>query len=130
VAATAISALFNLHAHGVPIVGALPRGIPRPALPWTRLTDVGPLLVAAFGITLVSLTDTIATSSSFAARRGEETDPNQEMVGIGAANLGAALLQGFAVSTSASRTAVVEEAGGKSQLASLVGVGIVIALVR
>jgi len=128
VAATAISALFNLHAHGVPIVGALPRGIPRPALPWTRLTDVGPLLVAAFGITLVSLTDTIATSSSFAARRGEETDPNQEMVGIGAANLGAALLQGFAVSTSASRTAVVEEAGGKSQLASLVGVGIVIAL--
>ncbi len=80
------------------------------------------------GITLVSLADTIATSSSFGARRGEEVDPNQEMIGIGAANLAAGLLQGFAVSTSGSRTAVVEQAGAKSQLASLVGAGIVVAL--
>ena len=77
---------------------------------------------------LVSLADTIATSSSFGARRGEEVDPNQEMIGIGAANLAAGLLQGFAVSTSGSRTAVVEQAGAKSQLASLVGAGIVVAL--
>jgi MFS superfamily sulfate permease-like transporter len=74
------------------------------------------------------LADTIATSSSFGARRGEEVDPNQEMIGIGAANLAAGLLQGFAVSTSGSRTAVVEQAGAKSQLASLVGAGIVVAL--
>ena len=85
-------------------------------------------MVAAVGITLVSLADTIATSSSFGARRGEEVDPNQEMIGIGAANLAAGLLQGFAVSTSGSRTAVVEQAGAKSQLASLVGAGIVVAL--
>jgi MFS superfamily sulfate permease-like transporter len=85
-------------------------------------------MVAALGITLVSLADTIATSSSFGARRGEEVDPNQEMIGIGAANLAAGLLQGFAVSTSGSRTAVVEQAGAKSQLASLVGAGIVVAL--
>ena len=83
-------------------------------------------MVAAVGITLVSLADTIATSSSFGARRGEEVDPNQEMIGIGAANLAAGLLQGFAVSTSGSRTAVVEQAGAKSQLASLVGAGIVV----
>ena len=76
----------------------------------------------------MSLADTIATSSSFGARRGEEVDPNQEMIGIGAANLAAGLLQGFAVSTSGSRTAVVEQAGAKSQLASLVGAGIVVAL--
>ena len=88
----------------------------------------GPLMVAAVGITLVSLADTIATSSSFGARRGEEVDPNQEMIGIGAANLAAGLLQGFAVSTSGSRTAVVEQAGAKSQLASLVGAGIVVSL--
>jgi MFS superfamily sulfate permease-like transporter len=85
-------------------------------------------MVAALGITLVSLADTIATSSSFGARRGEEVDPNQEMIGIGAANLAAGLLQGFAVSTSGSRTAVVEQAGAKSQLASLVGAGIVVSL--
>jgi MFS superfamily sulfate permease-like transporter len=128
VAATVISAIFDLHAHGVATVGTLPRGVPTPAIPWTSWSDVGPLMVAAVGITLVSLADTIATSSSFGARRGEEVDPNQEMIGIGAANLAAGLLQGFAVSTSGSRTAVVEQAGAKSQLASLVGAGIVVAL--
>jgi high affinity sulfate transporter 1 len=128
VAATVVSAIFDLHAHGVSTVGTLPRGVPAPSVPWTKLADVGPLMVAAVGITLVSLADTIATSSSFGARRGEEVDPNQEMIGIGAANLAAGLLQGFAVSTSGSRTAVVEQAGAKSQLASLVGAGIVVAL--
>ncbi|HXW78317.1 MAG TPA: SulP family inorganic anion transporter [Acidimicrobiales bacterium] len=125
VGATVISAALDLHAHGVKTVGVLPRGVPTPSLPWTRLADVGPLLVAAVGITLVSLADTIATSASFGARRGEEVDPNQEMIGIGAANLAAGLFQGFAVSTSGSRTAVVEQAGAKSQLASLVGAGVV-----
>ena len=121
VGATVVSAVLDLHAHGVATVGTLPRGIPRPALPWTKVADVGPLLAAAMGITLVSLADTIATSSSFGGRRGEESDPNQEMIGLGAANLGAGFLQGFAVSTSGSRTAVVEQAGAKSQLASVVG---------
>ncbi len=128
VAATAVSAVLDLHAHGVSTVGTLPKGVPAPSLPWTKFADVGPLMVAAVGITLVSLADTIATSSSFGARRGEEVDPNQEMIGIGAANLAAGFLQGFAVSTSGSRTAVVEQAGAKSQLASLVGAGIVVSL--
>ena len=73
------------------------------------------------GITLVSLTDTIATSTSFAARRGDEVDPNQEMIGIGTANIAAGFFQGFAVSTSGSRTAVAEQSGAKSQLTGLVG---------
>ncbi len=128
VVATVLSAIFDLHAHGVSTVGTLPKGVPRPSLPWTKVADVGPLMVAALGITLVSLADTIATSSSFGARRGEEVDPNQEMIGIGAANVAAGLLQGFAVSTSGSRTAVVEQAGAKSQLSSLVGAGIVVSL--
>ncbi len=128
VAATIVSAAFDLHAHGVPTVGTLPKGIPTPSLPWTKFADIGPLMIAAVGITLVSLADTIATSSSFGARRGEEVDPNQEMIGIGVANLAAGCLQGFAVSTSGSRTAVVEQAGAKTQLASVVGAGIVAVL--
>ena len=128
VTATVVSVIFSLDAHGVATVGTLPRGIPAPSFPWTRFSDVGPLMAAALGITLVSLADTIATSSSFGARRGEEVDPNQEMIGIGAANLAAGLLQGFAVSTSGSRTAVVEQAGAKSQLASVVGAAVVGAL--
>ena len=80
------------------------------------------------GITLVSLTDTIATSTSFAARRGDEVEPDQEMIGMGAANLAAGLFQGFAVSTSGSRTAVAEQSGAKSQVTGLVGAGLVAVL--
>jgi high affinity sulfate transporter 1 len=118
VGATVVTAVLDL---AVATVGSLPQGLPRPALPWTDIGDVGPLLAAAIGITLVALTDTIATSTSFAARRGDEVDPNQEMVGIGTANLAAGFFQGFAVSTSGSRTAVAEQSGAKSQLTGLVG---------
>jgi MFS superfamily sulfate permease-like transporter len=128
VAATAASAAFGLAQEGVATVGSLPSGLPRPSLPWTSLHDVGPLLLAAVGITMVSLTDTIATSSSFAARRGDEVEPNQEMIGIGAANIAAGFFQGFAVSTSGSRTAVAEQAGAKSQVTGLVGAGLVVVL--
>jgi MFS superfamily sulfate permease-like transporter len=97
-------------------------------MPWTSLSDVGPLSLAAIGIVLVSLTDTIATASAFAARRGDELQPNQEMIGIGAANVAAGFFQGFAVSTSGSRTAVAEQSGAKSQLTGVVGAGLVVVL--
>ena len=76
----------------------------------------------------MSLTDTIATATSFAARRGEEIEPNQEMIGMGAANIAAGLLQGFAISTSGSRTAVAEQSGAKSQLTGVVGAALVAVL--
>jgi MFS superfamily sulfate permease-like transporter len=69
----------------------------------------------------VALTDTISTASAFAARTGQEVRADQEMVGIGAANLAAGLFQGFPVSTSASRTAVAEQSGARSQLTGVVG---------
>jgi high affinity sulfate transporter 1 len=128
VGATVVSAAFDLSARGVSTVGSLPQGLPTPVLPWTQLSDVGPLLIAAIGITIVSLTDTIATSTSFSARRGEEVDPDQEMIGVGTANLAAGLFQGFAVSSSASRTAVAEQSKAKSQVTGLVGAGAVILL--
>jgi high affinity sulfate transporter 1 len=128
VGATALSALLGLSDHGVATVGALPQGVPSPSLPWTSAKDVGPLLLAAVGITLVSLTDTIATATSFAARRGEEVQPNQEMIGMGAANVAAGFFQGFAVSTSTSRTAVAEQSGAKSQLTGVVGAALVVVL--
>jgi high affinity sulfate transporter 1 len=127
VTATAVSAIFGL-SDEISTVGSLPKGFPKPTFPWTQLSDVGPLLIAAVGITLVSLTDTIATSSAFAARRGDEVDPNQEMIGIGTANIAAGFVQGFAVSTSGSRTAVAEQSGAKSQLTGVVGAGVVAVL--
>jgi high affinity sulfate transporter 1 len=126
--ATVISGVLDLAAHGVSTVGTLPQGFPRPAFPWTSLSDVGPLFLAAVGIVLVSLTDTIATASAFAARRGDELAPNQEMIGIGAANVAAGFFQGFAVSTSGSRTAVAEQSGAKSQLTGVIGAGLVAVL--
>ena len=125
VAATGVSAVFGLADHGVATVGALPKGVPTPTIPWTNVGDVPSLLIAAVGITLVSLTDTIATATSFAARRGDEVEPNQEMIGMGAANIAAGLFRGFAVSTSGSRTAVAEQSGAKSQLTGVVGAALV-----
>jgi high affinity sulfate transporter 1 len=126
--ATIASAVFDLAAHGVTTVGTLPQGFPKPSVPWTSIDDVGPLLLAAIGIVLVSLTDTIATASAFAARRGDELQPNQEMIGMGTANVAAGLFQGFAISTSGSRTAVAEQSGAKSQLTGVIGAGVVVVL--
>jgi len=106
--ATIVSAVLDLASEGVATVGTLPQGFPKPSLPWTSFDDVGPLLLAAIGIVLLSLSDTIATASAFAARRGDELQPNQEMIGMGASNIAAGFFQGFAISTSGSRTAVAE----------------------
>ena len=80
------------------------------------------------GITLVSLTDTIATATSFAARRGDEVDPDHEMVGIGTSNIAAGFFQGFAVSLRGSRTAVADQSGARTQLTGLAGAGLVAVL--
>ena len=125
IGATVATSLLDLD---VSTVGALPQGLPSLSFPWTSASDIGPLLAAAVGIVLVSLTDTIATSTSFAAARGDEIDPDQEMIGIGSANVAAGLFQGFAISASGSRTAVAAESGSKTQVTGLIGAGIVVLL--
>jgi len=121
VVSIAAAAVFDLEQHGVSLVGTLPQGFPPLTIPDVQGSDLPTLIAGAFGIALVSLADTIATSSAFAGRSGEEVDGNREMIGIGAANLGAGLFQGFPVSTSGSRTAVAEQAGAKTQVTGLVG---------
>ncbi|HWJ60751.1 MAG TPA: SulP family inorganic anion transporter, partial [Acidimicrobiales bacterium] len=121
VGAIAVAVALDLGAEGVSLVGELPQGFPPLTIPSVSWSDLALLVAGALGITLVSLTDTISTSSAFAARTGQEVDANQEMIGIGTANLAAGLFQGFPVSTSGSRTAVAEQAGGRSQLTGVVG---------
>ncbi len=125
VGVTVASALFDLAAHGVSTVGTLPKGFPTPQLPWTSASDAVALAVGAVGITMVSLTDTIATASSFASRHDEEVDADAEMVGVGMANVASGFFQGFAVSVSGSRTAVADQSGAKTQVTGLVGAGLV-----
>ena len=112
---------FQLEEHGVKLVGVLPQGFPPLTVPHVDGSDIPLLLGAAFGIALVSLADTIATASAFAGRSGEEIDGNQEMLGVGAANIAAGLFQGFPVSTSGSRTAVAAQVGAKTQVTGVVG---------
>jgi high affinity sulfate transporter 1 len=125
----AAATVFNLADHGVSLVGVLPKGFPPLTIPDVRLADLGPLVAGALGIALVSLADTISTASSFAARTGQEIHGNQEMIGIGAANLAAGFFQGFPVSTSGSRTAVAERAGAKTQLTGVTGAVLIIIMI-
>lgn len=121
VLAIGAASVFGLADRGVSLVGELPQGFPPFTIPFLEFSDVALMFAGALGIALVSLTDTISTASSFAARSGEEIRGNQEMIGIGAANLAAGLFQGFPVSTSGSRTAVAERSGSKTQLTGVTG---------
>src|SRR4029077_3972560 len=123
-----VANLFDLAQHGVDLVGTLPQGFPPLTVPDIQRSDIPILIAGALGIALVSLADTIATSSAFAGRSGEEVDGNQEMIGIGAANVAAGFFQGFPVSTSGSRTAVAEQVGAKTQVAGLVGALAIVAM--
>lgn len=113
--------VLDLGEHGVKLVGVLPEGFPPLTVPDVSLSDIPLLLAGAAGIALVSLTDTISTSAAFAAKRGQRIRPDQEMIAVGAANIGAGLFQGFAVSTSGSRTAVADKSGAQTQLTGVVG---------
>jgi high affinity sulfate transporter 1 len=121
------SAALGLAEHGVKLVGVLPQGLPTPELPGP-VSDFPLLLAGAVGIAVVSLADTISTASSFAARTGQEVNGNGEMIGIGAANIGASFFQGFPVSTSGSRTAVAAQSGARSQLTGLVGASAILVM--
>jgi high affinity sulfate transporter 1 len=123
-AAAAVNAL-DLQEHGVDTVGVIPQGFPPFTVPAVTWGDLPPLLLGALAIAVVALADTMSTASAFAARRGEQVRGNQEMVGIGAANIAAGFFQGFPVSTSGSRTAVAEQAGSRSQVTGVVGAGVI-----
>jgi len=128
VAAMVLAAALDLEARGVDLVGVLPSGLPPFTIPRAELTDIPLLLAGAFGIAVVSLADTISVSSIFAGRSGQEVHANQEMVGIGTANIAAGFFTGFPISTSGSRTAVAERAGAKTQLTGLVGAAVIVVM--
>jgi MFS superfamily sulfate permease-like transporter len=103
------------------VLGSLPQGLPAFAIPWITHADIGPVLIGGLAVALVSFADTSVLSRSYAARTRSYVDPNQEMVGLGAANLAAGFFQGFPISSSSSRTPVAEAAGARTQLAGVVG---------
>lgn len=124
-AGIAASALLDLQAHGVAVVGAVPAGLPEITLPDTSLNDLAQLAPAAFGLALVTLADGILTARAFAGRRDEHVDASQEMVALGVANAAAGISQGMPIGVSGSRTAVNDAMQATSQLAGLLAAGAV-----
>jgi high affinity sulfate transporter 1 len=122
VGATAVVGAFGLATGAsLSVLGPLPQGLPAFAIPWISSTDVVPVLIGGVAVALVSFADTSVLSRAYAARTGRYVDPNQEMVGLGAANLAAGFFQGFPISSSSSRTPVAEAAGARTQLTGVVG---------
>jgi high affinity sulfate transporter 1 len=119
VLATAIVTILHL-SNLVAVLGPLPRGLPTPKLPSIAFDDLMPVLTAGLAVAVVSVADTSVLSRTYAARLRASVDPNQEMVGLGIANLAAGFFQGFPVSSSSSRTPVAEAAGARTQLTSVV----------
>ncbi|MFD9129648.1 SulP family inorganic anion transporter [Kitasatospora sp. NPDC059571] len=124
---TVVVSAFSLEDHGIAVIGAIPAGVPRPTLP--DLGDFTKLALPALGVLLVGYTDGTLTARAFESRAaGERLDPNQELLALGAANVGAGLFQGFPVSSSASRTTLAKSAGGRTQVYALVADAAVLAV--
>ncbi|MGH8172583.1 MAG: SulP family inorganic anion transporter [Rhodanobacteraceae bacterium] len=122
VAATLIVALLELDTSaGIAVLGSLPQGLPMPSVPLIQASDWMPIITGGAAVALVSFADTSVLSRIYAARLRAPVDPNQEMIGLGAANLAAGFFQGFPISSSSSRTPVAEAAGSKTQLTGVVG---------
>ncbi|MGZ9740368.1 SulP family inorganic anion transporter [Pseudomonas sp. GNP012] len=106
---------------GVSVLGSLPQGLPGFAIPWITTADIVPVMIGGCAVALVSFADTSVLSRVYAARTRTYVNPNQEMMGLGIANLAAGLFQGFPISSSSSRTPVAEAAGAKTQMTGVVG---------
>jgi sulfate permease, SulP family len=124
-----ISSLLNLSQHGVEIVGHVPSGLPTPAVPSIKSSDVPGLLAAAGGMLLVIFSESLGAAENFATKHGYDIDPNQELIALGVANAGSALVGGLAAGGSLSQSAVNEGAGARTELSPLLAAVLILVTV-
>ena len=124
-ASVAAAAALGLK-EAMPMVGALPQGLPAPALGGITPDDVSGLIGPAAGIALIAFADTSALSKSLAGRRGIRTSGNQEMGALGIANVASGMLGGFPVCGSSSRTPIALDAGARTPFSGIVAAALVI----
>lgn len=120
--------LLNLKTFDIALVGSVPSGLPSLQFPlfsmsWEQFTH---LLPTAFAMVMVILAQSSATSRAYAARHRDTVNDNQDLIGLGLANIGAAVSGAFVVNGSPTKTQMVDGAGGRSQLAHLITVLIVL----
>lgn len=125
---TSIAAVhvFDLEAHGVKTVGDIPSSLPGFSIPSVDGGSLGSLLTAAIAITLVGFMESIAVAKVYARRHRYEVDANQELIGLGMANVASGLFGGMPVTGGFSRTAVSDSAGTRTPLASIVAALLII----
>jgi high affinity sulfate transporter 1 len=130
VAVIIASYLLNLSSYGVPVLGTVPGGLPGLTLPTPPMSWVifQRLLPTAFSMFVIILAQSAATSRAYADRYDERFDENMDLVGLGLANIGAAMSGTFVVNGSPTKTEMVDSAGGRSQLSQLTTVLIVLAV--
>jgi high affinity sulfate transporter 1 len=115
-----LATALGLPAIGVPVTGNIPQGLPSLAGPALRLRDIEGIMPLAAGCLLLAYIEGVSAARTFAAKHGYELDPRQEFLGIGAANLGAALGHGYPVAGGLSQSAVNDKAGASTPLALVV----------
>jgi high affinity sulfate transporter 1 len=122
VGATLVTGSLHLATRAdVSVLGPLSGGLPEFSIPRIAFADIIPVIIGGGAVALVSFADTSVLSRAYAGRTGTYVDPNQEMIGLGAANLAAGFFRGFPISSSSSRTPVAEAAGARTQLTGVVG---------
>jgi sulfate permease, SulP family len=119
--------VFDLADHGVAITGDVPTGLFSIGFPGIDWSDTGALLIGALAVVFVGYSETLAAARSVARKYRYELDTNQELVAQGMANGAAGLVGGFVVDGSLSKTSVADDAGQKTQLASLINAAFVLA---
>jgi sulfate permease, SulP family len=117
--AIAVSWAVHLAAHGVAVLGPVPRGLPGFSLPTLRLHDAVALLGTAASIGIVILAQSAATARAYAVKHNEPMDTDTDLTGLAAGNIAAAFTGTFVVNGSPTKTQIVDDAGGRSQIASL-----------
>jgi high affinity sulfate transporter 1 len=121
-----LAVLLDLDHSGVSLLGAIPAGLPPLSLPDIQRSDMTPLALGALGLALISYNSAMVTARGFALKNRYDIDSNQEFIALGVADIGAGLLQGFAISGADSRTAVNDSVGGKSQLTGVVAAALLV----
>jgi high affinity sulfate transporter 1 len=127
--AIAVSRLAHLAAHGVAVIGTVPGGLPSLTLPAMSRADIGALLGASVSLFFVILAQSAATSRAYAAKYSEDLSVDEDLSALGAANVAAAFTGTFVVNGSPTKAQIVDSAGGRSQLSSLVASAVVLCTV-
>lgn len=117
---TSITYFFTLAQKGLAVVGTVPSGLPLLSMPEISFSLMSNLLPAAAILGLVSFIESISISQAFATQKRQKIDSNNELIGLGGANVMSGLSGGLAVAGSFSRSAINDEAGAKTQLAGIV----------